>query len=68
MAANLRTERDVLGSADPDVLGPTPPYIARVRGEYRWQVVIRGRNPGALVERVRLGDRWAIDVDPIDLL
>jgi primosomal protein N' (replication factor Y) len=68
VAANLRTERDVLGSADPDVLGPTPPYIARVRGEYRWQVVIRGRNPAALVERVRLGDRWAIDVDPIDLL
>ena len=68
VAADLRTERDVLGASEPDVLGPTPAFIARVRGEYRWQILLRGREPARLVERIRLGDRWAIDVDPASLL
>jgi len=68
VADELRLERDVEGRADPDVLGPTPPYIARLRGQYRWQIVLRGRDPAALVARVRLGDHWTIDVDPEGLL
>ncbi|MCA9829781.1 MAG: primosomal protein N' [Dehalococcoidia bacterium] len=68
VAADLRMERDVMGAPEPDVLGPTPAFIARVRGEYRWQILLRGRAPGRLVERIRLGDRWAIDVDPASLL
>jgi primosomal protein N' (replication factor Y) len=68
VAADLRLERDALGSADPDILGPMPAFIARIRGVYRWQVLLRGRDPAALVRRARLGDRWAVDVDPVDLL
>jgi primosomal protein N' (replication factor Y) len=68
VAADLRTERDVSGSADPDVLGPMPAFIARMRGHYRWQIVVRGRAPARLVERVRLGEGWSVDVDPVDLL
>ncbi len=68
VASELRLQRDAAGRAEPDVLGPTPPYIARVRGEYRWQILLRGRRPAELVSQVRLGDRWSVDVDPASLL
>jgi primosomal protein N' (replication factor Y) len=68
VAADLRAERDASGSSEPDVLGPTPAVIPRVRGEYRWQIVLRGRDPGALAQRVRLGRGWSVDIDPVDLL
>jgi primosomal protein N' (replication factor Y) len=67
VANELRLQRDAAGRAEPDVLGPTPAFIARMRGEYRWQILLRGRNPGALVAQVRLGDRWRVDVDPMSL-
>jgi primosomal protein N' (replication factor Y) len=68
VATDLRTRRDAAGRADPDVLGPTPAFIARVRGEYRWQILVRGRDPVRLVGQTRLGERWAVDVDPAGLL
>jgi primosomal protein N' (replication factor Y) len=68
VAEELRLERDVSGQADPDVLGPSPAYIARLRGDYRWQIILRGREPVKALERVRLGERWTVDVDPASLL
>ncbi len=68
VASELRVKRDAAGRAEPDILGPTPAYIARVRGEYRWQVLLRGRNPAALLADARLGERWHVDVDPASLL
>jgi len=68
IAAELRTRRDAAGRADPDILGPSPAYIPRLRGHYRWQILMRGRNPAALLSASRLGEGWAIDVDPASLL
>lgn len=68
VAAELRLARDAAGRAEPDVLGPTPAYIARMRGQYRYQLLLRGRRPAPLVAGVRLGDGWSIDVDPASLL
>jgi primosomal protein N' (replication factor Y) len=68
VAASLRTERDIAGTTDPDILGPMPAYIQRLRGEHRWQITLRGRDPARLIARVRLGERWAVDIDPTDLL
>lgn len=68
VASELRVIRDAAGRADPDILGPTPAYISRVRGEYRWQVLMRGRNPAALLANFRIGDRWHVDIDPANLL
>jgi primosomal protein N' (replication factor Y) len=68
VAAEIRLARDSAGRADPDVLGPTPAYISRVRGEYRWQLLLRGRQPATAVANIRLGEHWAVDVDPASLL
>ncbi len=68
MAAELRARRDAAGWADPDVLGPTPAYVRRLRGDYRWHVLLRGRDPRALIEQVGPGARWSVDIDPVSLL
>ena len=68
VAAELRTRRDAAGWPDPDVLGPTPAYVRRLRGEYRWHILLRGRDPRALLDQVTLGRRWSVDIDPVSLL
>ncbi len=68
VATELRLKRDAAGRADPDVLGPAPTYIPRLRGLYRWQILLRGRDPVSLVAAARLGAGWTVDVDPGSLL
>ena len=68
VAAELRTRRDAAGWPDPDVLGPTPAYVRRLRGEYRWHILLRGRDPRALLDQVTLGRRWSVNIDPVSLL
>jgi len=47
------------------VMGPSPAFIHRLRGEYRWQVTLKGER----LERARLlaprGRGWSFDVDPV---
>jgi primosomal protein N' (replication factor Y) len=59
----LARRRAELG-ADADVLGPSPAYVPRVRGRWRWQLLIRGREPAAIVRDFTLPPGWSVDVDP----
>jgi primosomal protein N' (replication factor Y) len=47
------------------VMGPSPAFIHRLRGEYRWQVTLKGDG----LERARhlapRGKDWSYDVDPV---
>jgi primosomal protein N' (replication factor Y) len=65
-AARVRAElrRLAAGLPDVEVLGPTPPQIARVRGRYRWGLLVRGADPAALVRAIDLPPGWTVDVDP----
>ncbi|MHB8378218.1 MAG: replication restart helicase PriA, partial [Dehalococcoidia bacterium] len=63
----VEERRRELGS-DVDVLGPSPAYIERTRGRWRWQVLLRGRDPAALVRDIALPQGWAADVDPVSML
>jgi primosomal protein N' (replication factor Y) len=49
------------------VLGPAPAYISRRAGRWRWNVVLRGDDPRALLDPLP-GAPWSIDVDPDSLL
>ena len=65
LAEQLGAERDASGHAEVEVLGPTPAYPSRLRGRYRWQILLRGSNPRVLLEDVRLPRAWTVDVDPL---
>ena len=50
-----------------DVIGPAPAYIVRRADRWRWNVVLRGPDPAALLDG-GLGPPWSVDVDPNSLL
>lgn len=64
----LRRERDAKGLPETDILGPVPCFIQRIRGRYRWQVLVRTPDPTGFLEPIALPDRWAVDIDPVSLL
>jgi primosomal protein N' (replication factor Y) (superfamily II helicase) len=47
-----------------DVLGPTPAFLHRLRGEYRWQITVRGTDIERAFVQLPRGRGWSIDVDP----
>jgi primosomal protein N' (replication factor Y) len=51
-----------------DLIGPAPAFFHRVRGEYRYQIIVRGENPNALVQDIALPLGWRVDVDPESVL
>ena len=65
--AALRGRREESGMSDIDVLGPTPAYPSRLRGHYRWHIVLRGPDPRSLLDEVTAPQGWTIDVDPVSL-
>ncbi|HEY8636208.1 MAG TPA: primosomal protein N' [Candidatus Limnocylindrales bacterium] len=49
------------------VVGPAPAYIARRADRWRWNVVLRGSDPVAVLDG-GLDAPWSVDVDPESLL
>ncbi|HEY5982707.1 MAG TPA: primosomal protein N' [Anaerolineales bacterium] len=52
---------------EPALIGPAPCFYSKLDGKYRWQIVLRGSDPAALLEGLRLRD-WRIEIDPVSLL
>ncbi len=57
-----------LGLPEVNLIGPAPAFFPRLHGKSRWQVIIRGTDPSALLRDVHLPLNWHIDVDPVSLL
>ena len=70
MADSLRRAREALpGTASGlDIVGPTPPFYERVRGYWRWQILILGQDPATLIRSVPLPHGWRVDLDPVSTL
>ena len=49
------------------IIGPAPCFFSKLEGRYRWQIILRGGDPGAYLEGLRLED-WRIEIDPLTLL
>ncbi|MDD4924028.1 MAG: primosomal protein N' [Dehalococcoidales bacterium] len=67
MKKQLSLEIESAGLFGIDVLGPSPDFIQRLRGRFRWQIILRGINPHALLSTIGIPQGWIIDVDPIGL-
>ncbi|MBI4202723.1 MAG: primosomal protein N' [Chloroflexi bacterium] len=68
MGRVLRHQQRIWGLGEVAVMGPAPAYPLRVRGRYRWHILLRGPSPRVLLDRVEVGPGWGVDVDPITVL
>jgi len=55
------------------LVGPVPCFFSKLRGEYRWQIILRGPNPIEILQGQRFDpprglSGWRVEVDPISLL
>jgi len=51
-----------------DIVGPAPCFYRRLRGQYRWHILVRADEPEAVLRPIRTPLGWRVDVDPMDLL
>ena len=71
-----RVRASVRAGGDVRVLGPAPPPLGKLRGEFRAQLLIKGTNrrqirealQRALADRPELQRRVVVDVDPLSVL
>ena len=68
MGRALRNRADIMGFAGLEMVGPAPAYPERVRGKYRWHLVLRGSDPRAFLSGVAIPKGWTVDVDPVSVM
>ena len=73
LCITLRQTMESQGLSEVEVVGPAPAFPARVRGRYRWQVLLRVTpSPAveipALLASLAVPPTWAVDVDPVTLV
>jgi len=64
----LLEERDAKGIADLSLIGPAPAFIHRLRGRFRWQLILRGSELSAFLSQIPIPHGWAVDIDPLGLV
>jgi primosomal protein N' (replication factor Y) len=63
----LIEEKDSKGIADLNIIGPAPAFIHRLRGRFRWQLILRGSDLSAFLSPLPVPQGWAVDIDPVGL-
>jgi primosomal protein N' (replication factor Y) len=67
LAALIKEECNKLGVAGVELIGPAPAYIHRLRGRYRWKIIVRGQGLSSFLSHVTISPGWVADVDPVGL-
>jgi primosomal protein N' (replication factor Y) len=68
MARQLRQRVYAEGLTDVEVVGPAPGIPSRLRGRFRWHLLLRGRNLHQFLEGSTFPKGTTIDVDPAHVL
>jgi primosomal protein N' (replication factor Y) len=66
--SSLLLEKKQEEMPDWNLIGPIPAFASRVRGRYRWQIIIRGSNPAQALLNITLPQGWTVDVDPVGMV
>jgi primosomal protein N' (replication factor Y) len=56
-----------LGDADVQIIGPTPCAPERVRGRYRWRLLLRGHRLWRFLEGESIPQNCRVEIDPVRL-
>jgi primosomal protein N' (replication factor Y) len=68
MKRTLSEESKARGIGGIDIIGPAPAFIHRLRGRFRWQLVLRGQNLTAFLAPLSFAQGWTVDIDPVSLI
>ena len=50
------------------LVGPLPCFFQRIKGDYRWQIVLIGEKPQRFLQNYRSKNGWRFEINPISLL
>jgi len=67
LAGKINTWLSSEGSHTTQISGPVPCFFTRLNNQYRWQIILRGHDPAALI-RDRLPGDWQVEINPPSLL
>ncbi len=67
LAAEIRQWLQAGDFRSTEMIGPVPCFFGKIKGYYRWQIILRGPSPVQIIKDHPLGD-WRIQVDPQNLL
>ena len=51
-----------------EILGPTPGYPSKMRGRFKWNVVLKGPELRNFFSTIDIPQGWVVDVDPISII
>ena len=51
-----------------ELLGPSPAFVARIRNQFQWQLVVRTTQMEELLQDLPRRPGWVIDIDPESML
>ncbi|PKB80010.1 MAG: primosomal protein N' [SAR202 cluster bacterium Io17-Chloro-G9] len=68
MARQLRQRVYAQGLTDVDIVGPAPGIPSRLRGRFRWHLVVRGRDLHRFLENLSFPRGCTVDVDPAHVM
>ena len=63
----LQREAASAAAAPPEIIGPSEPWPARLRGRWRRQIVLRGPDPAPLLRAIELPRGCTVEIDPVSL-
>ncbi len=51
-----------------ELLGPTPAFVAKIRNQYQWQIVMRTKSLDRMLDGLPIRPGWVVDIDPESML
>jgi len=67
LAGELQVEIQSRGIAGISLIGPAPAFVHRLRGRFRWQIILRGGDLSGFLADVPMPKGWTVDIDPVGL-
>ena len=67
MAEDIKTWMEAGNFSATRIIGPAPCFFHKINNYYRWQIILNGPAPAAIIKEHKL-DGWMVEIDPPSLL